>query len=104
MYYADKRQQFLIDQGYYFEVIQELPFMRDPDQLGKLLMTNKKEQVDFLTQILQNDETKFEREEERDDQLEEDEDQLQMERERNKERNIGAFTGADAGVYEEYNK
>ena len=28
MYYADKRQQFLIDQGYYFEVIQELPFQR----------------------------------------------------------------------------
>ena len=67
-------------------------------------MTGKKEQVDFLTQILQSDEAKFEREEERDDQLEEDEDQLQIEKERTKERHIGAFTGADAGVYEEYNK
>eukprot|EP00347_Sterkiella_histriomuscorum_P011495 403372236 len=95
MYYADKRQQFLIDQGYYFEVIQELPFQKDPLQLQKLQMTTIREQVDFLTSILQNDETKFEREEEQEDRIEEDEDQLELERWRRRERNIGALTGAD---------
>lgn len=33
----------------------------------KLMMSSKRDQVELLTQILQNDETKFEKEEERDD-------------------------------------
>lgn len=43
MYYADKRQQFLVDQGYYFEVIEELPFMRNAEEKRKLYMSSKKE-------------------------------------------------------------
>lgn len=30
--YADQRQQHLVDQGFFFEVIQELPFMRNPPE------------------------------------------------------------------------
>jgi len=26
--YADQRQQHLVDQGFFFEIIQELPFMK----------------------------------------------------------------------------
>ena len=29
MYYAEKRQQFLVDQGYSFQVINEMPYSRD---------------------------------------------------------------------------
>ena len=39
MYYADKRQQFLIDQGYSFQVVQEMPYSRilkDPNLRGTL--------------------------------------------------------------------
>ncbi len=49
MYYADKRQQFLIDQGYYFEVIHDLPFMKNKEEMSKLMMSTKREQVDLLT-------------------------------------------------------
>lgn len=91
MYYADKRQQFLVDQGYYFEVIQQLPFMNDPAEMAKLEFTNPREHVDFLSSLLQMDEVKLEKEEERLDEIEEDEDQRQM---------MSKFTGGDAGVYE----
>jgi hypothetical protein len=82
MYYADKRQRFLVDQGYYFEVIQALPFMTNKEERDKLLMSQKKDQVEMLSQILQNDETKLEKEEEREGgaELEEDEDQRDLER------------------------
>ena len=80
MYYADKRQQFLVDQGYYFEVIQELPFMRDPKQRDELMLSGQKEQLELLASILQNDEAKLEKEEENYEDLEEDDDQRRMEK------------------------
>ncbi|KAF2072811.1 hypothetical protein CYY_005885 [Polysphondylium violaceum] len=49
MYYSTKRQQFLIDQGYSFKVISELPGIDDDD---KLLFSSKKEQLDLLAQVL----------------------------------------------------
>ncbi len=60
MYYADKRQQYLIDQGYFFEVIHELPFMNNPAELAKLQMSTRQEQVDLLDRILRNDERSLE--------------------------------------------
>jgi hypothetical protein len=66
------------------------------------MMSNLRDQVDLLTQILQGDESKFE--EEKEDQIEEDEDQLEMENIKRRERNIGALTGADTGVYDEYSR
>ncbi|CDW86563.1 transcription factor iih subunit [Stylonychia lemnae] len=103
MYYSDKRQQFLIDQGYYFEVIQELPFMSGENnkEKEKLLMQSLREQVEFLTQILQNDEAKFESLEEREELLEDDEDQIGIDRLRKRE--LNSLTGAD-GMYEEFQR
>ena len=34
--HADERQQHLVDQGFFFEVIQELPFMKTPPE-GNIL-------------------------------------------------------------------
>lgn len=52
MYYSTKRQQFLIDQGYSFKVIPELPNMGDD-----LSFSTEKEQLDFLAMVLaENDE------------------------------------------------
>ena len=71
MYYADWRQQYLVDQGYYFDVIEELPFMKDEALKKTLLMHSETEQVDLLGKILSLDEAKLEDGEE----SEEDEDQ-----------------------------
>ena len=101
MFYADKRQQFLVNQGYYFEVIQELPFMKNQAEKDKLLMSTQREQLDLLSQILQNDESKLEQGEERYDDVEEDEDQKEMEKAIRKSRNVPSLTGADAGHYDE---
>ena len=43
MYYADHRQQFLVDQGFYFEVIESLPFMRNEEERKLLIMHDIKE-------------------------------------------------------------
>ena len=97
----------MIDQGYYFEVIEELPYMHNPQEKEKLMMSTLKEQVELLTQILQSDESKLEREEEGFD-VEEDDDLIEIEKEfvksRQKERPLGAFTGADSAIYDEYSK
>ncbi|EGC39840.1 hypothetical protein DICPUDRAFT_96425 [Dictyostelium purpureum] len=49
MYYSTKRQQFLIDQGYSFKVISELPGL---DQDPTLKYTSKQEQLELLGQVL----------------------------------------------------
>ena len=41
MYYADKRQQFLIDQGYSFQVVCEMPYQKE------LNNPQKREQLPF---------------------------------------------------------
>ena len=67
-------------------------------------MSTRAEQVDLLDRILRNDEEAFRNEEENIETLEDDEDQLEIDRLRRRERNIGVFTGADNGIYEEYNR
>jgi hypothetical protein len=60
MKFADQRQQYLVDQGFYFEVIEELPFMRqkrNEDDANPLIMSKKKEQRDLMDSILKNKET-----------------------------------------------
>ena len=42
MKFADARQQYLVDQGYFFEIIEELPFLKNPEQLEKITL-NKTE-------------------------------------------------------------
>ncbi|EAL67966.1 transcription factor IIH subunit [Dictyostelium discoideum AX4] len=49
MYYSTKRQQFLIDQGYSFKVISELPGI---DQEVNLKYSSKQDQLDLLAQVL----------------------------------------------------
>jgi hypothetical protein len=60
MKFADQRQQYLVDQGFYFEVIEELPFMKQKnreDDKDPLIMSKKKEQRDLMDSILKNKET-----------------------------------------------
>ena len=52
MFYAVRRQSFLVDQGYAFEVIEELPFMKNEEEKAKLGMSKPKEQEGWLQTIL----------------------------------------------------
>ena len=59
MFYAHKRQQFLVDQGYQFEVVQEMDFMKDEKKKRKLKLSTQKEQLALLQNILDTDDNKF---------------------------------------------
>lgn len=76
--------------------------MKDPKEKEKLLMSTTTEQMDLLSSILQNDETRLENQEEREDDIESDDDQRDMERIRRQERRMGALTGADGGLYDDH--
>lgn len=52
--FADNRQQHLINQGFYFEIIKEMPFMRNPKDKYALTMSSKEDQLNFLTTILKS--------------------------------------------------
>jgi len=67
MYYSTKLQQFLIDQGYAFKVITELPSKDDTS----LCYSSREDQLELLAQVLAADES-----EGREEQLEEDFDDL----------------------------
>jgi hypothetical protein len=51
MKFAEQRQRHLVDVGFFFEVIQELPFMKNQKEKEKLILSSEKEQNDFLIQI-----------------------------------------------------
>ena len=53
MFFADRRQQFLVDQGYAFQVIQELPITAQ--QRSKLKMAQKNTQKELEQEILKRD-------------------------------------------------
>jgi DNA excision repair protein ERCC-3 len=50
MVYATKRQRFLVDQGYAFQVVKEMP--STPEQDAKLLLNSKQEQHDLLCEVM----------------------------------------------------
>ena len=52
IYYSTKRQQFLIDQGYSFKVVSELPVEGED-----LMYTTKKDQLQLLADVLALDES-----------------------------------------------
>lgn len=52
MYYSAKRQQFLIDQGYDFEVIDKLDARADDALLRNLSLESKAEQLELLRTVL----------------------------------------------------
>ena len=63
MIYAHKRQKFLVDQGYAFTVVKEMPFMNDQEEKKKLKMSTKEEQLSLLEDILGKDENTMKDEE-----------------------------------------
>ena len=71
MYYSGKRQQFLVDQGYSFKVISELPGMDSLQGLEDrrpLAYSSQADQLNLLTTVLTNDESALARANEADDQ------------------------------------
>jgi len=55
MEYAIQRQRFLVDQGYAYKVVNNLPFMNDKTRREKMALGRKKEQIAFLERVLAND-------------------------------------------------
>lgn len=96
MIYAHKRQQFLVDQGYAFTVVKEMPFMKDKDEKAKLKMSTKQEQIDLLEEILGKDEDKIKDEED----VEADPDARDLINYKSRTTGMGSLTGA-RGLYEE---
>lgn len=96
MIYAHKRQQFLVDQGYAFTVVKEMPFMKDEAEKSKLKMSTKKEQIDLLEEILGENEEKIRDEED----VEGDPDARMLIEFRNKGTGLNTLTGA-SGLYTE---
>ncbi|GAQ80913.1 putative Xeroderma pigmentosum group B protein [Klebsormidium nitens] len=94
MYYSTKRQQFLIDQGYSFKVITELP---PPDMASELSYSTQQEQLDLLGRVLQADTA-----EAGEERLGEDLDDIERYRARRSVGNMRALSGADGMVYMEY--
>lgn len=71
MKFADHRQQYLVDQGFYYEIIEQMPFMKSQKEKKKLIMNDNASQQEFLDQILKNKDSKEMRIEEK---IEKDED------------------------------
>lgn len=100
MKFADQRQQYLVDQGFYFEVIEELPFMRQKnkeDDKDPLIMSKKKEQRDLMDSILKNKETEDMGYEDI-NKLEKDDDKKMLDEDilrEKKESNMRGYTGAE---------
>jgi len=83
-------------------VIQELPYLHSPEEKNALMMSSKEEQLQFLSEILTEDNktdmTAQEQEEE-----ESDNDQLILEKEIEQERkNMKVLSGANDGLYFEF--
>ena len=68
--FADNRQKHLINQGFYFEIIKDMPFMHNPKEKYSLIMSGKEEQNNLLETIFKSkenledvDEKEFEQDE-----------------------------------------
>jgi DNA excision repair protein ERCC-3 len=94
MFYSTKRQQFLIDQGYSFKVITDLP-----TQIDNLAFSKKEEQIELLAKILAADES-----EGKEEKLEEDADELSTIKPtvRRSRGSAKSLSGGDNMVYMEY--
>jgi DNA excision repair protein ERCC-3 len=91
MWYADKRQQFLIDQGYSYKVIS---LMKEMLEQTDLMFYTKADQKNLLERILQAREV--------DEEIDEDPDDITPETLSRKTGNLANITG-NSGVYHEYN-
>ncbi len=95
MYYSTKRQQFLIDQGYAFKVITELPGV---NEIPDLVYSTQKEQLELLQSVLLATEVDADEE---DIHVADDVEDTRVIR---KKTNLTAVSGGDDMAYIEYNK
>ncbi|OQS01120.1 TFIIH basal transcription factor complex helicase XPB subunit [Achlya hypogyna] len=97
MYYSNKRQQYLVDQGYTFKVVTELY----DKATFKGVFTTKEAQAQLLVEVLEaqdldkvsNDEMMA---------IRDDEDLTRLSSKKKKSSSLGALSGADGSKYMEY--
>lgn len=92
MYYATKRQRFLVNQGYSYKILTSLAGI-EQEKLG---LSTRDEQVKFLSEVMVSKEVEQEEEEE------EDEGDSQKIKFKSKMVSMNAMTGADDRFYNEY--
>lgn len=97
MYYSAKRQQFLIDQGYSFQIITHLAGM---DKHPTLVYQSQKEQIELLKSVLLASEVDSDDE---DIGLQDDEMEMELGYTRTKNK-LKSYSGSDNIAYIEYNK
>lgn len=106
MYFSSKRQQYLIDQGYTFKVVQDLAERADKEST---LLRTVKQEVDLLNKVLMFNYDKYDREEEKQlnrktqGEVEEDEEDGDGAKAvKRKVSSLGAKSGAGGTLYTEY--
>ena len=95
MYYSTKRQQFLIDQGYQFQVLTELKGLQD---LPDLVYSTHKEQLELLRSVLMASEADAE------DEIIQVADDIEGHGFSRRTGQVSTLSGADDMAYMEYNK
>lgn len=95
MYYSSKRQQFLIDQGYQFQVITDLKGMHE---LPDLVYSSHKEQLELLRSVLMASEA------DADEEVINVADDIEGSTYSRRAGSISSLTGASDMAYMEYNK
>ncbi|KAK4724247.1 hypothetical protein R3W88_027026 [Solanum pinnatisectum] len=99
MYYSTKRQQFLIDQGYSFKVITNLP----PQDSGpELSYYNVDEQLELLRKVLSAGNDIVGMEEIEEEEQQEDTDGKAVSRENRTVGSMSTYSGAKGMIYMEY--
>ena len=101
--FAKKRQQYLVDQGFYFDIIQEMPFVQNQAEKQGLIMNTREAQVDFMGKIMRSkDSPDMRNPYENLKDIEKDEDKRMLDDEARMERGegLGGMTGADADFVE----
>lgn len=98
MFYSSKRQQFLIDQGYAFKVITELPEL---ESMPDLVYSTQKEQLELLQSVLLANETDADEE---DIHVADDVEDLEGSGVLRKKISVRNASGAGDMAYIEYNK
>jgi DNA excision repair protein ERCC-3 len=108
MFYSTKRQQFLVDQGYSFKVINDLVASNtDKESVKNLAYSTHREQLELLQSVLlateEDDDSKDEMQ--TDDMEGEDaQEEVKIVRRRGDATSIRSISGAEGMAYIEYNR
>lgn len=106
MFYSTKRQQFLVDQGYSFKVINDLvSTSADNDSIKNLAYSTHREQLELLQSVLLATEEE-EEEEMRTEKMdgEDGEEEIKILRRKGDASTIRTISGAEGMAYIEYNR